>query len=335
MTGAAIAVSFPAMERDRDWLLPAAMIAVVAMFLAASLKIATGYPGHPSGMTSVEATIAIVTVAAFVRFMRHLYGLWRSGEVHPLARLQEGLWPAIQSFAPVGVGVVIVGTFLYAITFLKSMITTIMPFWADPLFAAMDRALFIDPQAMALRLEPALSTIGIFYGLWHAVHIGSILWVLHWRAGNKDRFILSFMLTWSIGMLFAFLFSSAGPLFAGTYNPAIAPESVRMAAEFLWSNYQVKGALIGGGISAFPSMHVALAAWFALVMKDRGLPLIGLAYLLAIFFCSIILGWHYAADGAAGIGIALLADRLSGMWIRRAKNQQQIAAAAATGASMA
>jgi membrane-associated phospholipid phosphatase len=79
-------------------------------------------------------------------------------------------------------------------------------------------------------------------------------------------------------------------------------------------NYQAHGALIGGGISAFPSMHVALAVWFALILRDRNLATLGVAYAFGVFFCSVILGWHYVADGAAGIGIALLADWLIGMW---------------------
>jgi PAP2 superfamily len=323
------------MERDREWLVPAVAIAVTAMVLAVLLKFATGFPGHPSGIASLEATIGIVTVTALLRFLGHLYRMWRCGEAEPLARLRAELKPALLSYVPIVVGVVIIGAFLYAVTYLKSMITTVVPFWSDGLFAAMDRALFIDPQGMALALAPALPAIGLFYGLWHAVHLGGILWVLHWRDHDKARHVLSFMLNWSIGMSLAYLFSSAGPLFTGTYDPAIAPASVRMAADFLWANYKAHGALIGGGISAFPSMHVALAAWFALVLKDRGFPRLGLAYLAAIFFCSIVLGWHYAADGAAGIGIALLADRLSGLWMRRASSQHGMATATATGASTA
>jgi hypothetical protein len=303
------------MDRDRDWLVPTSVVAAATMFLAALLKFVTAYPGHPSGIASLEAAIGIVTVTAFVRFMRYLYVLWREGEAHPLARIRLEFWPALRTFAPIVAGVVIVGTFLYSITFLKSMITTLVPFWSDSLFAAIDRALFVNPQAIALALKPTLPTIGLFYGLWHAVHIGGILWVIHWRTNDKGRYILSFMLTWSIGMSLAYIFSSAGPLFTGAYDPKIAPASVRMAAEFLWANYKAEGALIGGGISAFPSMHVAIAAWFALVLRHRGVPLVGPAYMLAIFLCSIILGWHYAADGVAGVGIALLADRLAGKWL--------------------
>jgi membrane-associated phospholipid phosphatase len=122
----------------------------------------------------------------------------------------------------------------------------------------------------------------------------------------------------AVGLAFlAYVFSSAGPLFTGRYDLAVAPQSVRVPAEFLWANYTQKGALLGGGISAFPSLHVAIATWFALVLRDRGFPRLGLAYALAVFACSVVLGWHYAADGVGGAIIALVAYRLAGVLVRR------------------
>ncbi len=156
------------MGRDQQWLIPAIAITMAAVLCTAALDLLTGYPGRPSGMTSLIAAIVIVVVAAFVRFMRYFHGLWRSGEMHPAARIRADLGPALIGFAPIGAGVAILTTFLYSITFLKSMLPVIVPFWADELFAATDRILFIDPQAIALALEPALPAIGLFYGLWHA-----------------------------------------------------------------------------------------------------------------------------------------------------------------------
>ena len=317
------------MGRDQHWLIPAIGISAATAFCAATLKLATGYPGQPSGVTSLKAAVAIVILTAFFRFMRYFFRLWRAGEAQPSRRILSDFRPALADFAPIVAGVAILSVFLYSITFLKSMITVVIPFWADDLFAATDRMLFIDAEAIASSLRPALRAIGLFYGLWHAAHLGGILWVLHWRDGNKERHILSFMLTWSIGMAFAYLFSSMGPLFTGAYDPAVAPDSVRLAAEFLWANYQAKGALIGGGISAFPSMHVAIAAWLAIVLRDRGWPKVGIAYFIAVFACSVILGWHYAIDGAAGALIAIAADRIAQAWLRRKETRVGMVAQAA------
>ena len=304
------------MERDQAWLYPAFAVAIAATLCAAILKYLTGYPGLLPGGGGLIAAVTITLLTALFRVLWSIFDLWRSGEEKPIARIRKEWRSSLAAFLPVAAGIAILGIFLSSMTFLKSMIPAVVPFWADEALAATDRALFIDSEAFALSMKPALRALGIFYGFWHGVHLGGILWVLNWKAGNKARHILSFMLTWSIGMALAFAFSSTGPLFTGGYDPAVAPESVQKAAAFLWANYQAGGAQIGGGISAFPSMHVALAAWLAIVLKDRGLPILGVAYLAGVFLCSIILGWHYAIDGVAGVAIALVANRLARSWLR-------------------
>lgn len=310
------------MGRDQDWIYPAIAIAVVAALCATILKFATGYPGQPRGVTSLTAAIVVVVLTALFRFLRFFVGMWQAGEEHPAARMWHKLRPALINFAPIAAGIAILSIFLSSLTLLKSMIPAAIPFWADAAFAATDRMIFVDPEALGQAFKPALPALGLFYGLWHAVHLGSILWVLHWREGNKARHILSFMLTWSIGMVLAFLFSSMGPIFTGQYDPSIAPPITQKAAAFLLANYQAEGGQIGGGISAFPSMHVAIAAWLAIALKDRGLLWLGMAYLTGVFACSVILGWHYVIDGIAGIAIALVADLLAVRWAVR-RNQHR------------
>lgn len=319
------------MEREQDWIYPALAIALVTATCAAFLKIMTGYPGMPSGSTSIRAAIAVIVLAALYRFLRFLFKIWLAGEDHPASRIQSEFRRSLRAFVPIVIGVAIISAFLISITLLKSMIPAVVPFWADPPFAAIDRALFIDPQSIALTIKPALEAIGLFYGVWHAANLGGILWVLHWRRPNKGRHVLSFMLTWAIGMALAYIFSSAGPIFTGQYDPSVAPDSVQKAATYLWSNYHAEAGVIGGGISAFPSLHVAIAAWLAIVLRDRGFPLTGLAYLIGIFACSVILGWHYVADGLGGMAIALLADKLSRAWFSRKRTPHGVVTPAVAG----
>jgi hypothetical protein len=293
-------------EQDRAWLFPTIVVTMVTALAAAVIKHATGYSGQPNGYTSLKVTAAVIVVTALVRFLHYLFGLWQEDEDKPIRRVTVDFRLAILSLAPIIAGVAIIGAFLYSITFLKSMITAVIPFWADPLFAASDSALFIDPQAIAVALAPVLPGLALFYGLWHAAHLG-----------DKARHILSFMLTWGVGMALAYIFSSAGPIFTGSYDASNAPAMTQKAAAFLWANYEASGARIGGGISAFPSMHVAIAAWLVIVLADRRLLWLGIAYFSGVFACSIILGWHYAIDSVAGAAIAVGADRLSQAWLRR------------------
>ena len=303
------------MGRDGTWVYPASLVAAAYALSTFLIKAITGYPGLPSGDTSLRAALFIVVLTALCRFLIYFFRLWRSGEVHPTARLISDFVPAVRAFAPIAAGVAIISIFLFSVTLSKSMIPAVVPFWADNMFAATDRAIWLEPQILAAKLEPWLPLLGVYYGLWHAVHIGGILWVLHWRTGDKGRHILSFMLTWSIGMVFAYLFSSMGPIFTGVYDPAVAPQSVQDAARFLLANYRGEDGMIGGGSPAFPSMHVAIAAWLAVVLRDRGWPKLGVAYLFSVFACSIILGWHYVIDGIAGIAIALIADHIARAWL--------------------
>jgi membrane-associated phospholipid phosphatase len=65
------------------------------------------------------------------------------------------------------------------------------------------------------------------------------------------------------------------------------------------------------GISAMPSMHVAMAVLFALVgwKTNRGLGALLTIYAILIQIGSVHLGWHYAVDGYAS------AAAVSSLWL--------------------
>ena len=88
----------------------------------------------------------------------------------------------------------------------------------------------------------------------------------------------------------------------------------------LWSIFSLKGAIAGAGISAMPSIHVAMATTLALLGWRLG-RLWGIAYTLfavAIFIGSIMLAFHYALDGIAGAAAAAAIWTAAGRMIDRA-----------------
>jgi membrane-associated phospholipid phosphatase len=84
----------------------------------------------------------------------------------------------------------------------------------------------------------------------------------------------------------------------------------------LWENYQNNGAAVGSGISAMPSMHVAIAALMALFgwRHSRAAGIALTVYALVVLIGSVHLAWHYALDGYAGALGAWLIWWLVGRW---------------------
>jgi hypothetical protein len=139
----------------------------------------------------------------------------------------------------------------------------------------------------------------------------------------RTRYFACFTLSWIvIGNLLALAWISAGPAFyhhvtgdterfAGLLAFIAGGEgSAHSAARFqdyLWSTYTRGEMAFGTGISAFPSMHVGLAALNAVFLFDysRRLGAIAFAYLGLVLASSVYLGWHYAIDGYVSIVVVL------------------------------
>jgi PAP2 superfamily len=155
------------------------------------------------------------------------------------------------------------------------------------------------------------------------------------RQALRHQYLMSFMLVWFVGgFMIATGFSSAGPCYyqriglGDLYAPLMDQLNAAAARYPIWALHgqdMLWEGFTGGrpgsaGISAFPSMHVATATLVALAVRrihPRLLP-VGLAYWALIMLGSVLLGWHYAADGYAATLIALAGWRVAGLYGRRA-----------------
>ena len=149
----------------------------------------------------------------------------------------------------------------------------------------------------------------------------------------RARYILCFMLAWIVcGNLFAGPFLSAGPAYYGfvTGDEArfaeqmaflVASEGFRHSAvsyqDYLWQLYEAGETGFGSGISAFPSVHVALIALNVLFAFEysRRLGWLATAYLVLIIASSVYLAWHYAIDGYASVAIVAVIYALARRWM--------------------
>lgn len=230
---------------------------------------------------------------------------------------------------------------LFAATFsyYKSAIPAINSYAWDGFFLRWDYQLHGGNHPWVL-LQPVLGYpivtggLNFLYGLWFFVMYGLlILQTFDTRnPALRMRFLLSFVLCWiALGTLCATSFASMGPCFVsdstGAYDSLVnylkaANEQVPVRAlntqQMLWDNYQNNRTGMGSGISAMPSMHVAIATLMALFGWQYS-RLAGIAltlYALAIFIGSIHLAWHYALDGYAGALGAGVIWWLVGRWQR-------------------
>jgi hypothetical protein len=158
------------------------------------------------------------------------------------------------------------------------------------------------------------------YHTWFYMLFGLVIWQA-WEADHRRlrQFWNSFAVLWIVlGIFVAYGFASAGPIYAGldrgsaAYDDllarlsaaeAIAPLFVRLSALSLWEAARSPGISMGDGISAFPSLHVAVAflATFALWRVSPWVGGVLAVYALLILVGSVMLGWHYALDGEAAI----------------------------------
>jgi hypothetical protein len=235
-------------------------------------------------------------------------------------------------------------------TLLKKVMSSLKPFAWDSKLLAADKWLHfgVDPWRITHGLfasDFAAYVINFNYHVWFAVVFGFLVWGVLGRKNEQLRaqYLLSAMAVWVIsGNLLAIYFSSAGPCFfhhLGQGDPhyfqplmqrldhshaslLVHGWSLGLPAvplqHTIWNDYITSGNMLGGGISAFPSMHVAMAVSVALVASRLNRWLGAAAWVFALFIQigSVHLGWHYAVDGYASTLLATLFWKLSGKIIK-------------------
>lgn len=288
---------------------------VAAQYLAiAAIEFATGFRYWPPFLTYFLAALCLAIFAlgglAIVRVLR----LAKVGGDHPgyeiLTLLKTSEIPLMYF---------LVAAQFAVLGWLKSAMPFSVGFHYDEVLARIDATLFgADPWTLLTWLPgPFLDRVYITWA-WSTIVVMLILPILP-KTPRRDTAILSYFIVMAFASLGQYLVPSAGPIFyerlgLGDRFVALPTQTwVETTANYLWSNYQVRGENIGVGISAFPSLHVAGAAWVAVVVSSYSRIAAPFAWLYfsLIFFGSIILGWHYAVDGIAGLLGAILAHRLA------------------------
>ena len=203
----------------------------------------------------------------------------------------------------------------------------------------------LNPQTYDIQLEALERTLcgGVLPSEWLVTHsselglrfwdfiydlFGTFLFVsmmiaLH-HEGTRGgaRLVLGLAIGLFSTVLIALTYPTQGPLFVHPewFTGLDGTETARLAAYLTMTAQQyadapgVRHAV--AGIAAMPSYHVV--SWTCGLICWRHLPrplfAFGCVLVLLNWISTVVLGWHYALDGVAGVGLALVAYRLA-RWI--------------------
>jgi hypothetical protein len=233
-------------------------------------------------------------------------------------RLALGLPPSGAPWLAVLAGTVVAAIAASAFLPLKYAIPAEVPFWLDRPIVDAERWLFgADPwRLLDALLGWAVVPLDWLYGCWLPVQsVILFLLILSRPTPAKSRALIAYSLAWFIlGAVAAVLLSSVGPIFYDRLygGSAFAPLAETLRARGAWlaigESDRMWAAFAGGdpglvaGISAVPSIHVAISLWIFLMARTivprAALP--AFFYFVLIWIGSVQLGWHYASDGLAG-----------------------------------
>jgi len=228
-------------------------------------------------------------------------------------------------------GTVLLLTAMLAFTSMFSSVKASFPaahgFPFDVAQADIDKAIHfgVDPWRLlfAVARHPlVLRIVELNYNvLWFVICYFTLYWVATSPRtdGIRIRYLLTWMLSWIVvGNLMAGTWLSAGPAYYGLVTGdtarfgeqlaflATTADSFSSAHNFqayLWTLHTSGLPGIGSGISAFPSMHVALITINALFVGEisRRWALAMWAYVGFVIASSVYLAWHYAIDGYVSV----------------------------------
>jgi hypothetical protein len=299
---------------DLDWLVPMAAICVVQVALW-FWAWRSGFASPPLFKSYGILAYTILGAVGVGTFLFRLFRMARGGEDRPLLRSIEFLRHNLGRILVVLVAVQVFAFSSAAFSALKTALPSVTPFWLDPPLAALEERLLGSPPWMLSHqyLGWATPAIDLVYATWLPVQTAAFYAIVACRPSAwKTKALVTYSIAWLLlGIGGAYLFSSAGPIFYdrlfgadafGGLAVALhdAPIAVR-TSDMLWRAYSLHTNEVASGISAMPSLHVALALWLALIFQRTRIAPVAWVYFTLIWIGSVHLGWHYVSDGLVGV----------------------------------
>lgn len=333
--------------------LNAAAVFAFAAFVLASGAVSPGsyiaLAGAYVGITLLIIGFAILIYSGHLLIRRGVASGWTESPARAVARGLARRWKDERMFGllwPVALFLLLMPTF----NAFKQRILPSAGFVHDEALAKMDRWIFgADPGLWLHQLIGSPATTRFFDAIYHSWFVPTTLGLcvvgLCASPRTRAQYLTAYIGVWIIlGALLAYLLPAGGPAFyrdlVGTAGaePFLAVHQqlglTSASGSFLTSLHNQSYLLenlgnpklvMGGGISAIPSVHNAMAVLFALA-SFRAHYLLGLAmsgFALLIWIASVYLNWHYAVDGIAGAVGAILLWYASGSLVDRLFSEEK------------
>lgn len=307
--------------------------------VASFVELAASYVG----ISLIVLGFAVVLYAGQVVIRSGIASKWTDSPTRALVSAFARRWRDDRMFClvwPVALFLLLMPTF----NAFKQRILPLAGFHYDKQLAELDRLLLgTDPGLSLHRLIGSPATTRLFDAVYHSwfvpTTLGLCLVGLCATPRTRCQYVTAYVAVWIVlGAVLAYVFPAAGPAFyhdlagPGGAAPFVAVQHQLDAAglgggfltsihnqAYLLQNLNSPTLVVGGGISAIPSVHNAMAVLFAIVSFriNRVLGLAMSAFAAFIWVASVYLNWHYAVDGLAGGTGAILLWKVSGALVDR------------------
>lgn len=230
---------------------------------------------------------------------------------------------------------------VFALTFvifiqLKHLIPYLRHVVYDDSFSRLERSLFsgnlFGELVQAFFTNAAAPFLSEAYMFFYPFMALTTMYVVLQRDEDfRQRFALSFALTWLLGILMIYAIPTWGPCFSMPESISLLPQTqvskmqadLWMHREYLLKNPRSENAVFL--ISGFPSIHLAvpLLCAFLFFPAHRTFCALSVVTALVTFVSTLYFGWHFLLDDLGSfllIGVALYCSRLVLAHKHRAKS---------------
>ena len=312
-------------------------IICVSVVLGIGLRLALGVPPVPIQSYLHNIFLASIGIYALA-IIGVLYVLARDRPDSPIQYFRDTKLVKRAVLSLVQALPLLLFVFLFMPVFggVKSTIGMLQPYSWDETFIRWDEVL--HGADVWLLMQPVLGkpeityVISILYQVWILLLYVAFPFVCLHRSNEKVRrqMIVSYLLSWIvIGSIMAHFFASVGPCFLEpiTGNDRFVPQMEYLLSvneeyplmmlqvqEILLESYLNGEPGLGRGISAMPSMHIAIAALFTIYAwrLSRAWGIIAGLFLLVTYLGSVHLAYHYAVDAYVSIAAVIFIWWFSG-----------------------